>query len=62
MWLVDEVVEKAAPIAPPAAVAGLSVLGVSLQDWVYIWTLVYIAIQITKPAIQWAYKKWKEGA
>lgn len=62
MWLVDEVVEKAAPVAPPAAVAGLSVLGVSLQDWVYIWTLVYIAIQILKPAAKWAVRKWKEGA
>ncbi|AEZ65052.1 holin [Aeromonas phage phiAS7] len=59
MWLVDEVVEKAAPVAPPAAVAGMSVMGVSLQDWVYIATLVYIAIQIVKPAVKWAFKKWR---
>ncbi|AZQ96387.1 putative holin [Aeromonas phage ZPAH7B] len=59
MWLVDEVVEKAAPVAPPAAVAGMSVMGVSLQDWVYIATLVYIAIQIANPAVKWAFKKWR---
>lgn len=31
--------------APPVAVSGLSLAGVQMQDWVYIATLIWIAIQ-----------------
>lgn len=31
---------------PPAAVAGLTLAGVSLQDWVLIGTLVWLTMQI----------------
>lgn len=31
--------------APPVAVSGLSLAGVQMQDWVYIATLLWIAIQ-----------------
>lgn len=45
MWLVDKAGE-AALAAPPVAVTGLTLIGISLQDWVYIMTLVYLVILI----------------
>lgn len=45
MWLVDKAGE-AALAAPPVAVTGLTLMGISLQDWVYIMTLVYLVILI----------------
>lgn len=42
----EEIVTATAKAAPPLAVSGLSVSGVSLQDWVYIATLVYLAFQL----------------
>ncbi|WNL63510.1 holin [Aeromonas phage phiA014L] len=45
MWLVDKAGE-AALAAPPVAVTGLAIAGVSLQDWVYIMTLVYLVVLI----------------
>jgi hypothetical protein len=33
--------------APPAFVAGLSLAGVSLQDWVLIGTLMWLTLQIS---------------
>ena len=32
--------------SPPVVVGGLSAVGVSLEDWVLIVTLVYLALQI----------------
>jgi len=32
--------------APPVAVAGFSIVGLSLQDWVYVATLVYTVLQV----------------
>lgn len=45
MWLVDKAGETALA-APPVAVTGLAIAGVSLQDWVYIMTLVYLVVLI----------------
>lgn len=45
MWLVDKAGEGALA-APPVAVTGLAIAGVSLQDWVYIMTLVYLVVLI----------------
>ncbi|QDH46277.1 putative holin [Aeromonas phage LAh2] len=45
MWLVDKAGE-AALAAPPAVVTGITLMGVSLQDWVYIATLFYLVILI----------------
>lgn len=45
MWLVDKAGE-AALAAPPVAVTGLTLMGVSLQDWVYIVTLIYLFLLI----------------
>lgn len=50
MWLVDTV-EKAAPGVPPVIVTGLTVAGVSLQDWVYLLTIVYLVVMIVKSVI-----------
>lgn len=50
MWLVDTV-EKAAPGVPPVVVTGLTVAGVSLQDWVYLLTIVYLIVMIVKSII-----------
>lgn len=36
-----ELATEAARISPPVAVTGLSLYGVSLQDWVLVVTLVY---------------------
>ncbi|CUH74617.1 holin [Cronobacter phage Dev-CD-23823] len=47
MWLVDTL-EKTAPGVPPVVVTGLTVAGVSLQDWVYILTIVYLIVMIVK--------------
>lgn len=47
MWLVDTV-EKAAPGVPPVVVTGLTFAGVSLQDWVYLLTIVYLIAMIGK--------------
>ncbi len=42
----EEIVTATAKAAPPLAVSGLTISGVTLQDWVYIATLVYLAFQI----------------
>lgn len=64
MWLVDEILDRApsaaVQTAPPAIVSGLTWCGVSLQDWVYIATLIYILINIFKPLILWLWRKRNE--
>lgn len=42
----EEIVTASAKAAPPLAVSGLTITGVTLQDWVYIATLIYLAFQI----------------
>lgn len=49
-----EVITETIKAAPPVAVAGLSVAGVSLSDIVLIATLVYIALQIGYLVHRWA--------
>ena len=41
---------------PPATVAGLSLVGVSLQDWVLIGTLVWLSLQVG----WFIYSRWKD--
>jgi len=43
--------------APPALVAGLTLLGVSLQDWVLILTICWLLFQISYFIYQ-RYKDW----
>ena len=39
-----DVVDVALPITPPVAITGLTVLGVSMSDWVYIATIIYTLV------------------
>lgn len=41
---------------PPAAVAALTLAGVSLQDWVLGATLVWLGLQVS----YFLYQRWKE--
>lgn len=60
MWLVDKTTSKVAEtIAPPAMVSGLTLLGVSLQDWVYILTIVYLLVMISKTLYTTVRDWWK---
>lgn len=52
----DQVMREATANVPPATVASLAIAGVSLQDWVLIVTLVWLAIQIG----WWGYNRYKE--
>lgn len=42
----EEIASATLKASPPIAVSGLTFSGVTLQDWVYIATLVYLAFQI----------------
>lgn len=60
MWLVDEAAESSLHASPPVVVSGLSVLGIGLQDWVYILTIIYLLWSIGKgifTAVQWLRRK-----
>ena len=47
-------------VGPPAAVAGLSLLGVSLQDWVLVVTLIYTGLSAILLIRDKVYRPWKE--
>lgn len=58
-WLVDKFSgSDTEVIAPPAVVSGLTLWGVSLQDWVYVLTCVYLLVMITK-SLYGVIKKWR---
>jgi len=40
-----ELAAYGAKVAPPIAVAGLTVVGLTLQEWVYVMTILYTGIQ-----------------
>jgi len=42
-----EIKEEVLKVAPPAGVSALSICGICLSDWVYLATLLYLALQIT---------------
>jgi hypothetical protein len=44
---------EAAKVSPPIAVLGATVYGMTLQDWVFVLTLIYLVIQIG-----WLVWKW----
>jgi len=47
-------------LGPPAAVAGLSLWGVSLQDWVLVVTLIYTGLSAILLIRDKVYRPWKE--
>lgn len=49
-------IKEGAASLPPAAVAALTILGVSLQDWVLMATLGWLGLQIG----YFIYQRWKE--
>lgn len=52
----SEMIREGAASLPPAAVAAVTLAGVSLQDWVLMATLGWIAMQIS----YFLYQRWKE--
>lgn len=42
----SEVIDAAARLAPPVAVSGLTLFGISMSEWVLLATLIYTIIQI----------------
>lgn len=55
MWLVDES-QKA--LDQPAVVTGLTLLGISLQDWVYILSIIYLGANLVRLFLK-AVAKWR---
>jgi len=41
-------IREAVPIAPPAAISGLSLAGINLQEWVYLVTFFYTVLLIIR--------------
>lgn len=54
MWLIDA--QQAAD--QPAVVTGLTLLGIGLQDWVYILSIIYLGANIVRLIFK-AYAKWR---
>lgn len=52
----SEMVREGLASAPPVTVAALTISGISLQDWVLMATLGWIAMQIG----YFTYQRWKE--
>jgi len=42
--------------APPVTVSAVSLAGMSLQEWVYILTIIWLVLQITS----WVWNKFKK--
>jgi hypothetical protein len=55
--LASEVGTEAAKVSPPIAVLGVTAQGMTLQEWVYAATLLYIALQAA-----WLLWKWWKAA
>ncbi len=56
----EEVLAEAVKSVPPVSVAGATVLGVSMQEWVLILTALYTALQIAY-FVRKSYKEYKDG-
>ena len=54
-------VSDAVSAAPPITVAGLTLWGITLQDWVYLLTAIYTVMLITQHVwVKWV-KPWREA-
>ena len=49
---VNEFTRNMHGVLPPAAVSGLAFMGISLNEWVYILTIIYLLVQLTKPVFK----------
>jgi disulfide bond formation protein DsbB len=54
-----ELAVEAVRISPPVAVTGLSLYGISLQDWVLVATLVYTVVSLVFLIRDKIYIPWK---
>lgn len=58
--LVGQTAEQAVKAAIPVGASGALILGVTLQDWMVIFTIVYTILQIA--ALLWGWFKKKKEA
>jgi hypothetical protein len=54
-----ELAAEAVRVSPPVTVAGLSLAGISLQDWVLVATLVYTVVSLFFLIRDKVYIPWK---
>lgn len=57
----DEVLAEALKSAPSVSVAGATIVGVSLQEWVLVLTALYTALQLAY-FMRKRYKEYKDGS
>ncbi|WP_338445965.1 hypothetical protein V5F89_12520 [Pelagerythrobacter marensis] len=59
----SEIFAAAGKASPPITVSGLAVAGVSLQDWVFIATLIYTVVQtlLLMPKLVKFVQGWRRG-
>lgn len=57
----NEVIAEALKTAPPVSVAGATVAGASLDEWVLILTAVYTVLQLAY-FLRKRYKEYKDGS
>lgn len=55
-----EILVESAKLSPPVAVTGLSLWGISLQDWVLVATLIYTLASLFFLFRDKVWKPWKE--
>lgn len=52
----SEAIEHGVRAAPPVLVSATSVMGVPLESWVYIVTIIYVCLQIGFLVYRWVFK------
>lgn len=62
MTVHHEIVTEATKASPPLTVVGLSLAGVSLQDWMLLLTIVYTVLQLGLLIRDRIYRPYKEAA
>lgn len=60
MSINQDLTYEAARLSPPVAITGLSLWGVSLQDWVLIATLIYTVVSFVFLLRDKVYRPWKD--
>ena len=43
---IDEILDEILKLSPPAVVSGIVIFGLSLSDWVYVFTIIYTLVGI----------------
>jgi hypothetical protein len=58
----NDVLQAAGKAAPPVAYVGVTLVGISLPDWVAIATLAYIGLQAAHLVWRWLRQAKRQGA